>query len=248
MTSPALPEATVRESKFPLILSIAVVVLLILFYFLIPGVQEFFNEAFNILTSNDKQRIKLWVDSFSWFGPALLILAMVAQMFFLVIPTLMLMVVCVLAYGPIWGSLIAFAAIYSASSVGYFIGRCFGPVLVEKLIGRKAKQKGSDFLISYGFWAIFITRINPFLSNDAVSLVSGILRMGYWKFIGASLAGIAPLIIFIAILGESTQKLQTGLLWCSVISLLIFGVYIFLDNKRKQQTKIGPTERRKSAF
>ncbi len=37
----------------------------------------------------------------------------------------------------------------------------------------------------YGFWAIIVTRINPFLSNDAISFVGGLLRMGYWKFIGA---------------------------------------------------------------
>ncbi|NJX17605.1 TVP38/TMEM64 family protein, partial [Tamlana crocina] len=95
----------------------------------------------------------------------------------------------VLAYGPVWGSFIILAAVFSASSVGYFIGRYLGPVIVEKLIGHKNEKKISDFIDDYGFWAVIVTRLNPFLSNDAISFVAGILKMGYWKFIGATLVG-----------------------------------------------------------
>jgi len=55
----------------------------------------------------------------------------------------------------------------------------------------------------YGFWAIIVTRVNPFLSNDAISFVGGLLRMGYWKFIAAALVGIAPLTSFIAIMEKA---------------------------------------------
>ncbi|HET8804138.1 MAG TPA: TVP38/TMEM64 family protein, partial [Aequorivita sp.] len=74
---------------------------------------------------------------------------------------------------------------------------------------------------------------NPFLSNDAISFVTGILKMNYWKFIAATLVGIAPLIILIAIAGENTASLKNGLLWGSIFSLLIFGFYIYRGKKRK---------------
>ena len=81
-----------------------------------------------------------------------------------------------------------------------------------------------------------MTRVNPFLSNDAISFVGGILKMTYWKFIGATLVGIAPLTIFIAILGRSTDQLKSGLLWGSLVSLVLFGAYVFWDkNKRKNK-------------
>jgi uncharacterized membrane protein YdjX (TVP38/TMEM64 family) len=229
--------SSVKKSKAPLIVSGAIVIILVGGYFFIPGMGEFFDQAWEVLTSNDEQRIEEWVSNFGWLGPVVLILAMIVQMFLLVIPSVALMIVSILAYGPVGGGLIVFAAIFCASSVGYFIGRYFGPVIVEKLIGQKSEKKISDFLDDYGFWAVIVTRINPFLSNDAISFVGGILKMGYWKFIGATLVGIAPLTIFIAIIGDSTDQLKSGLLWGSLVSLAIFGLYVYWDKKKRKKSK-----------
>lgn len=208
---------------------------LILSYFFISPVEEFFNDSWEVLTSNDEKRIKNWVDQFGYLGPVIIILAMVFQIVLLMIPTILLMVVSILAYGPIAGSLIIFVSIFTASTVAFMIGRYVGPMLVENLIGKKTEKKVTGFLERYGFWAIIIFRINPFLSNDAISLVAGILKMAYWKFIGATLVGIAPLTIFIAIIGETTTGLRTGLLWSSIISLFLFLLYLWWDNKRKNK-------------
>lgn len=235
MDSNALETTSVKQSKLPLFISVVIILSLVLSYFFIPGVQGFLNEAWNTLTSNDNERIQNWVDNFGWFGPIVLILAMTLQMFLLVIPTIALIVVSVLAYGPVWGSVIVLISVFVASSVGYFIGRYFGPVIVEKLIGYKNEKKISVFIEEYGFWAVIVTRLNPFLSNDAISFVGGILKIGYWKFIGATLLGITPLAFFIAIIGDSTDQLKSGLLWGSVISLALFGLYIYWD-KRKRGT------------
>ncbi len=233
MENTSLETASVKQSKLPLYISLAIIVSLVLSYFFIPGVQNFFMEAWNVLTSDDNARIKSWVGNFGWFGPVVLVLAMVAQMFLLVIPTIALMVVSVLAYGPVFGSLIILLSVFAASSVGYLIGSYFGPVIVEKLIGHKNEKKIGDFIDDYGFWAVIVTRLNPFLSNDAISFVGGILNMGYWKFIGATVIGIAPLTIFIAIIGKSTDSLKTGLLWGSVVSLVLFGLYVYWDKRKR---------------
>lgn len=240
MEKQSIETASVKQSKLPLYVSAAIIISLVLAYFFIPGVQAWVSEAWNVLTSDDEVRIQAWVADFGWFGPVVLVLAMIAQMFLLVIPTILLMVVSVLAYGPVWGSFIILAAVFSASSVGYFIGRYFGPVIVEKLIGHKNEKKISDFIDDYGFWAVIVTRLNPFLSNDAISFVAGILKMGYWKFIGATLVGIAPLTLFIAIIGKSTDALKNGLLWGSLVSLLLFGLYVYWDKKkRKNKSEIS---------
>ena len=84
----------------------------------------------------------------------------------------------------------------------------------------------------YGFWAVIITRLAPFLSNDAISFVGGILRMGYWKFIGATLAGILPLAALIGYLGENRERLKSGLIRVSVISLVLFIGYVIYNRKK----------------
>ena len=224
-------DEAVRKSRFLPVISGAVVVLALAGYAFIPEVQAWVNSAVNLLASNDQAGIKSWIGSFSWIGPVLLVLAMVAQMFLVVVPTTALLVICTLAYGPVWGSVMALVAIYAASSAGYFIGRAFGPFTAEKILGSRARQRTTEFLGKYGFWAVFITRLNPFLSNDVVSLVGGMLKMDYWKFTAASLTGIAPLILLIAVLGEHTEDLLFLLFLCSAGLLLLFFGFAFFKRK-----------------
>jgi len=234
MTKNNSDTSSTTKSKLPLYISIALVFGIVTSYFLIPEVKEFLDEAWSVLTSDDEERVQKWVSGFGWLGPIVLVLAMIAQMFLLVVPSILLMVVSVLAYGPIWGSVIIIVSVYAASTVGYFIGSYFGDTIVKRIIGKKSEKKVASFLDDYGFWAVIVTRLNPFLSNDAISFVGGLLRMGYWKFMGATLVGIAPLTAFIAIFGKSIDELKMGLLWGSVISLLAFGAYIWWDKKHKK--------------
>ncbi|WP_424493491.1 TVP38/TMEM64 family protein [Salinimicrobium sp. GXAS 041] len=222
---------TVKQSKAPLYISAAVILALVLSYFFIPQVQDFMSNGWDVLTSGDKVRTREWVSQFGWLGPVMIILVMILQMFLLVIPTPILMVVSILAYGPIWGSIILFVAVFLASSIGYFIGRYFGPVIVEKLIGGKTEKKISSFIDDYGFWTVIVVRLSPFLSNDAISFVGGVLKMGYWRFIGATMLGISPLIIFIAYLGGNYERLKTGLIWTSIISIVLFVLFVWWDKK-----------------
>lgn len=127
--------STIKQSKAPLYISIAIIVGAIAAYFLVPSVNQFFTEAWNVLTSDDEQKVKDWVGQFGFGGPLVIIAAMTLQMFLLVIPTPLLMIVSVLAYGPFWGALLILIAVFVASSAGYFIGAYFGPPLVEKIIG-----------------------------------------------------------------------------------------------------------------
>ncbi|WP_178990325.1 TVP38/TMEM64 family protein [Winogradskyella schleiferi] len=230
-------DENISKNKWPLYVSLIIIAGLIVSYFLVSDVKEFMNNAWDVLTSDDEQRITTWVNGFGWFGPVVLILAMIVQMFLIIIPTVLLMVVSILAYGPIWGSLIVLAAVFSASTVGYFIGNYFGKNIVLKLLGQKTEDKIEAFIDNYGFWAVIVTRLNPFLSNDAISFVGGMLKMGYWRFIGATLIGILPLTIFIAIVGENTDSLKSSLLWGSIVCLVAFGIYVYWDKSRKKKSK-----------
>ena len=224
-----------KQSKWPFFISIGLILAVVLSYILIPDFRGFLNEAYQVLTSEDEQRISSWVNKLGWWGPVFIIFTMVAQMFLLVIPSPILMVVAVLAYGPFWGAVLSISAIFVASSVGYWIGKYLGEVTVYKLIGEKKENKLEFYVERYGIWAVIVTRLSPLLSNDAISFVGGILRMGYFRFIGATLAGIIPLTALIAYFGENNQRLKTGLIIVSVISLVILIAYIIYDRKKKPE-------------
>lgn len=218
-----------KESKWPLFLTGIIIGGLIISYFIFPEFKQSLKEGWDVLLSGDKGKISDWVNQFGFWGPFFIVLAMVAQMFLVVVNVVLLMLVAILAYGPVWGSVIAVVAVLVASTVGYIIGKSVGEAGVKKLIGNKTQQKVSDFMDRYGLWAIIIARISPFLSNDAVSFVAGFATMRYWQFILATFAGIVPLTVLLAWLGENNDRLKSGLIWVSAVSLALFIGYVLYD-------------------
>ncbi|MBE9465479.1 TVP38/TMEM64 family protein [Dyadobacter subterraneus] len=218
-------------------IAVAVLVGLVASYFLFPELKAGVNEAFDVLTSKDEVRIKSWVKQFGALGPIVVILAMTLQMFLLIIPNLLLFIIAIICYGPIWGSLICLAGVFASSSLGFIIGRKLGPGAIDKFVSEKTQTKISLYVKEYGVKAIAIARLSS-LASDALGFVAGILEMKYKKFIAATMAGIIPVIVLIAIFGKS-GKIEKSLIFIGAISLIILGVNIFLD-KRKQRAAMRP--------
>ena len=201
-------------------------------YFLWPAFQTGAQEAFTVLKSGEQAQISPWIQQFGYWGPVVIVAGMVAQMFLVVVNVVLLILVAILAYGPWWGSLLALAGVVVASTVGYWLGHSAGETFISRLIGEKNEQKMVAEVQRYGTWAVVIARLSPALSDDAVSFVAGVARLGYWRFITATVAGVVPLIALLAWLGENSDRLKTGLWWVSGISLLLFGAYVWWDKRR----------------
>jgi uncharacterized membrane protein YdjX (TVP38/TMEM64 family) len=123
-----------------------------------------------------------------------------------------------------------------ASAIGYGVGRLAGKKLVHKLISEKAAKKVEVQVNRYGLWAVAIARVIPIISNDAISFVAGSIGLGFWKFLGATTAGVVPLITLIAFIGNDTDSLKNGLLWLSGFGITAFLIFYFYD-KRKRKTE-----------
>lgn len=226
-------------SRWTWIVPLVLVALLVLLYFLWPAYQQFVNRAVELLRRQDRQELQAWVLGFGAWGPLLILALMIAQALLAFLPSVVVMVVAVLGYGPWWGGLLAWAGLLVAATVAYLIGRALGPVTVDRLVGEAAERKVSRYVERYGIWAIVAARISPALSNDAVSYAAGLVRMRYWHFALATALGTLPLTAFIAYLGEDIARLQTGLIWVSVVSVVLFVAYVIYDHVRHQGTPEG---------
>jgi uncharacterized membrane protein YdjX (TVP38/TMEM64 family) len=218
------------RGKLPLIV-LSVIIILVACYFIFPGFKNGVNEIVNVLINKDEEEIEVWVEKFGIAGPLVLILIMVIQMFLFVVPNVLVMVISIVIYGPVWGSLISLVGVFCSSSLGYVLGRYLGPITVNKLIKVNTQNKIRAFIERYGVGAIAITRLAP-LSNDSLSIVAGLLKMSYRKYILATLAGIIPLIVLLAIYGKN-GRIERALIWIAAISLVVLVAYIFIDKKKK---------------
>lgn len=182
-------------------------------YFMFPDFQAGVTEAYEVISSGDKQRITDFVRQFGFWGPLVVVLIMTVQMFLIVVPSWLLMIIAVLAYGPWWGGLLSVGAVSVASSVGYFIGKGLSEASLSKLIGQRSERKLEQTVNDYGSGAVVLFRLAPFLSNDAISFVAGMLGMGYLRFMLATLAGIIPLTVLIAFFSQDIEQLKSILVW-----------------------------------
>ena len=222
--------------KLPFLISVSLLSSVVILYLIIPSFRDFVKQAFDVLTSDDETLIKQWVSKFKMAGPLTLILLMVIQMFLFVVPNVFVMMVAIVSYGPVWGAVISFLGVFASSSVGYLIGKYLGPLTVQKLMSDKVRNNTAQFIKRYGVTAIAITRISSF-SNDSLSIVAGLLKMSYRKYILATLIGITPLIVLLAIYGKN-GKILKSLIWIAAISLVILVIYIFLNEKKRRRRQI----------
>jgi uncharacterized membrane protein YdjX (TVP38/TMEM64 family) len=221
--------------NLPLIIGGSLLGLLVVLYFVYPPFHSGMNKAFDVLTSEDDERIQDWVSQFGLLGPVIIILVMVGQMFTFVVPNILVMIISIISYGPLWGGLIALIGVFSSSSVGYYIGTRLSPITLQKFVKLKNQKKISAFIEEYGVAAIMITRLSSF-SNDALGFVAGIVNMGYARFIVATMVGITPLVVLLAIYGKN-GNIENALLWIAGVSLVTLFVYIKLRERMKRKKK-----------
>ena len=201
-------------------------------YTLSPAAREFAQDAYAALGSGDRARTEQWVRGFGAWGPATVLLLMIAQTVIPVIPSVLLMVVTVLAYGPLWGGALTFGGLLLAASVAFGLGRALGPATVGRLVGERTERKVEEFVDRYGAWGVIVARISPVISTDAVSFAAGLVGMRFPRFVLATAVGTLPLTVLVAWLGEDVDRLQAGLIWISVVSLAAFVAYVIRDRRR----------------
>ena len=109
--------------------------------------------------------------------------------------------------------------------------------MLTRFIGARTERKLDRLIRQYGAGAVFLFRLSPFLSNDAVSLVAGMLGMSFRRFLLATLAGITPLAVALGLFSESPEQLKTGFIWVGSAGILLYGVYVWLDRSGRSAAK-----------
>jgi uncharacterized membrane protein YdjX (TVP38/TMEM64 family) len=194
-----------------------------------PAFQTFVHEGYTVVASGEQERVERWVEQFGAWGVIVIIGLMLMQAILAFIPSLVIMVVAVLSYGPVLGGLLAWGGLLLAASLAYTLGRLLHPLTIEQLVGDKTEKKMEHFIDRYGLWAIVTARISPVLSTDAVSYAAGLVDMSYGPFILATGAGTVPLTVVVAYLGAEADQLGSSLIWVSAVSIALFLGYVAYD-------------------
>lgn len=208
----------------------SIIFFLVILYFTHTPFQDSVKEAWDVLLSEDRERIKAYVKQFGIWGPVAIIVFIVLQMFLIVFPSWLPIIVGVLAYGFWWGILINLIGVGIASTIGYFIGK-----KIKGIVSNDKNEKWKYWINHYSFGTVVLFRTSPFFSNDAIAFIAGIFRMDYKKFMLATYAGMVPLSFAVAYFSRDIDRLENGLYWIGGVGAVLYGVYIYFDYKRKKK-------------
>lgn len=209
--------------------------LLVLAYFTLPSFREFIDTTVFVLINGNNEYTQKYFEDFGVWGPVAIIVFIILQMFLIVFPSWLPVIVAVRAYGFWWGILIALTGVVLASAIGYYIGKSLKSAFLTKIIGEKKLEKMDFWITNYSFGSVVLFRISPFLSNDAISFIAGMLQMKFKKFILATLTGMVPLSIAIGIFSEDISKLEEGLYWIGGGGLIAYAIYIYIDYQKRKK-------------
>jgi membrane-associated protein len=148
----------------------------------------------------------------------------------------------------LWAVVTLCAAI--GDSLGYAIGRRFGPSLREtKLIqkyGAEGWDKTTGILRKRGAWAVFFARFLPVV-RTLMPAAAGTAGLPYRKFLPAAMAGAACWsVVHIsigAVLGEAAKRLE-GILNTGglvLVGVLVVGLAIFIFVRKHKKAKAKAT-------
>ncbi|NVJ53654.1 MAG: VTT domain-containing protein [Campylobacteraceae bacterium] len=221
----------------PIITSFIFILIMIVLYFVNDSFKNNVNELWEVFMSGNKEEISSQIKSYGIWGAIILILVMIFQLFLVVFPSWLPMIIAALVYGFIPSILISLIGVFLASTLAYVIGNAFSENALKKYISKKSFDKLDFWINNYGFLSVVIFRISPFLSNDGVSLIAGALRMNYLKFIFATIIGITPLAVAITFFSSNISDLKEGLTYISAIGILIYAIFIYFDYRKRKRNK-----------
>jgi phosphatidylserine/phosphatidylglycerophosphate/cardiolipin synthase-like enzyme/uncharacterized membrane protein YdjX (TVP38/TMEM64 family) len=126
----------------------------------------------------------------TWWVPILTVLAFTPASY-VMFPRPLITLFAVIAYGPIWGFVIAMTGIQVAAWTSYVAGKRLDPATVRRMAGAKL-DKILQVLRRRGLLAMTALRLVPLAPFAVEGVVAGAIRMRMWEFLLGTAIGILP--------------------------------------------------------
>ena len=218
---------------------IALLVIPVLLYYLVPAFQEIIQNAIKVLSRVDVDAARDYILSFGIWAPVVSFFLMVFQSVAAPLPAFVITFANAGLFGWVKGAALSWSSAMVGAILCFAIARLYGRSVVEKFTTRRALKEVDVFFEKYGKWAVLIARLLPFISFDIVSYAAGLTAMGWWEFIWATGLGQLPATLVYSYVGDmlvgSVRNVVFGLLILFALTTLIIMVrHIWRDRNATQ--------------
>lgn len=173
---------------------------------------------------SDRERVQQAVESFGPAAPVAYVSLLVFQAVLAPLPA----PAVAAAGGYIFGTFAGFALTWLGVLLGGTL--CFW---ISRFLGREYVARGNRFkeldrrVEAHGAMIVFLLRLIPLISFDAISYAAGLTRLSFWRFLVATALGSAPgTFVFVYLGGASPGPgVYVGLIGLALLAAVSYFYY-----------------------
>ncbi len=167
------------------------------------------------------------------WGPFVLVILLVLQVFLAFIPGQALMVACGYVYGFGTGFLISWFGLFAGGQAAFFLARRFGRPFAERWIAPEVLSKWDKTSRGQGMGFYILSLVLPVFPNDAMCYVAGLGKIQFRRFTLANSLGrgLACLVTSAAGAFGSQLSIQNWVVIAIVIVLICLGWLVIKNLK-----------------
>lgn len=156
----------------------------------------------------DQSALRSYLQGAGAWAPIITALLIAAAIIFTPVPSAPIAVVAGALFGVATGTAVVATGALVGASAAFWISRWVGYPILQKLpSARQVLQKlERDRTQNALTVAVFVSRLIPFISFDAVSYAAGLTPLSFWRFAVASLAGVLPISFVLVKVGKEAAN------------------------------------------
>ncbi|AYL61273.1 TVP38/TMEM64 family protein [Citrobacter youngae] len=218
---------------------IALLLLALMAWAWIPGVNNFLHASLAAFTTLDQHGLEDFIRSWGPQAAVVSFFLMILQAIIAPLPAFLITFANASLFGAFWGGVLSWTSAMAGAALCFFIARVFGRGAVEKLTGKTMLKNMDAFFERYGKHAILICRLLPFVPFDPVSYAAGLTSIRFRHFFIATGIGQLPATIVYSWAGSlltgGTFWFVTGLFILFALSVMIsVARSLYLEHQRKK--------------
>ncbi|CAN5781288.1 hypothetical protein BH23ACT11_BH23ACT11_24820 [soil metagenome] len=166
------------------------------------------------------------------WAPAVFVLLLVVQAVLAPLPAPAVATAGEYMFGTLQGFLLTWLGALAGGVLCFALSRALGRRYVE----RSSRFEGFDgYVRKHGAIAIFLLRLIPIISFDAISYAAGLTAISFWRFVIATALGMAPGTFVFVYLGSA--QLGPGI-YAALAGLGILTVAAYVFYRRQLRTTL----------
>lgn len=168
-------------------------------------------------TEMTPESLRAAIGSWGPWGPLLYVVLVSARPFIL-FPSTLLFIAGGLAFGPLWGTVLAAIGGTVAAVVTFLLARALGRDFVQRQIPDSVRRLQAE---RWGVGLVFFLNLVPLVPLTAVNYGAGLSTMALETYTIGVIAGLTPRALAFAFFGDSLLEIGSGQFWFAVAVLVL---------------------------